>query len=94
MSLNRNSTVPFIFSKEHLRMQIDAGLHIRCSPAFRRELAQAFQVSRMTASRHSSYWRKMVFSSRVGKGTFVRRPSIAQELRFSPALPKISASAA
>jgi GntR family transcriptional regulator len=85
MSLDHNSTVPlYIQLKEHLRMQIDAGVYTSGArlPS-ERELAQAFQVSRMTARQALQLLAKDGFiSSRVGKGTFVRRPSIAQELRF------------
>jgi GntR family transcriptional regulator len=85
MPLDHDSTVPlYIQLKEHLRAQIEAGVYPSGTrlPS-ERELAQAFQMSRMTARQALQLLAKDGFiSSRVGKGTYVRRPRIAQELRF------------
>jgi len=82
--LNHDSTVPlYIQLKEHLRLQIERGAY---PPGTRlpseRELAKSYQVSRMTARQAIQLLVKDGFvSPRVGKGTYVRKPRIAQELR-------------
>jgi GntR family transcriptional regulator len=85
MSLDHDSTVPlYIQLKELLRAQIEAGVYPSGArlPS-ERELAQAFQMSRMTARQALQLLAKDGFiSSRVGKGTFVRQPPIAQEMRY------------
>jgi GntR family transcriptional regulator len=85
MLLDHGSTVPlYIQIKEYLRMQIEAGVYPSGArlPS-ERELAQEFRVSRMTARQALQLLAKDGFiSPRVGKGTYVRRPRIAQELRF------------
>jgi GntR family transcriptional regulator len=85
MSLDHGSTAPlYIQLKEHLRKQIEAGVYPSGArlPS-ERELAQAFQVSRMTARQALLLLVKDGFiTSHVGRGTYVRRPRIAQELRF------------
>jgi GntR family transcriptional regulator len=85
MPLDHESTTPlYIQLKEHLRMQIEAGVF---PPGARlpseRELAQTFQMSRMTVRQALQLLAKDGFvTSHIGKGTYVRRPRIAQELRF------------
>ena len=85
MLLDRDSTIPlYIQLKEYLRTQIEAGVYATGTrlPS-ERDLAQAFQVSRMTARQALQLLAQDGFvSSHVGKGTYVRRPRIAQELRF------------
>jgi GntR family transcriptional regulator len=85
MRTDHDSTVPlYIQLKEHLRAQIEAGVYPSGArlPS-ERELAQTFQVSRMTARQALQLLAKDGFvTSRVGKGTYVRQPRIAQELRF------------
>ncbi|RPJ39201.1 MAG: GntR family transcriptional regulator [Planctomycetaceae bacterium] len=83
MLLDHGSTIPlYIQLKEHLRTQIETGVYPSGArlPS-ERDLAQAFQVSRMTARQALQLLAKDGFiSSRVGKGTYVRRPKIAQDL--------------
>lgn len=85
MSLDHGSNVPlYVQLKEHLRMQIEAGVYESGTrlPS-EREMAQTFQVSRMTARQALQLLAKDGYiSSRVGKGTYVCRPKIAQELGF------------
>jgi GntR family transcriptional regulator len=85
MSLDHDSTVPlYIQLKEYLRAQIETGVYPSGArlPS-ERELAHAFQMSRMTARQALQLLAKDGFiSSRVGKGTYVRQPPIAQEMRF------------
>lgn len=85
MPINHDSTIPlYIQLKEHLRIQIETGVYPSGArlPS-ERDLAEAFQVSRMTARQALQLLAKDGFtSSRVGKGTYVRRPKIAQELGF------------
>jgi GntR family transcriptional regulator len=85
MLLDHESTTPlYIQLKEHLRMQIEAGVYPTGTrlPS-ERELAQAFQASRMTIRQALQLLAKDGFiTSHPGRGTFVRRPRIAQELRF------------
>ena len=85
MYLNHDSTVPlYIQLKEHLRMQIETGIYpVGARLPSERELAQLYNVSRMTARQALQLLAKDGFThSRVGKGTYVRQPRIAQELRF------------
>src|SRR5690554_3980081 len=83
MTLDRDSTVPlYIQLKEHLRTQIEQG-HYAAGARIpsERELAQAFHVSRMTARQALQLLATDGFiASRVGKGTFVLKPRIDQEL--------------
>jgi GntR family transcriptional regulator len=85
MPLDHESTTPlYIQLKEHLRMQIEAGVYPSGArlPS-ERELAQTFQMSRMTVRQALQLLAKDGFvTSHIGKGTYVRRPRIAQELRF------------
>ncbi|HML21963.1 MAG TPA: GntR family transcriptional regulator [Aggregatilinea sp.] len=83
MTIDRDSTVPlYIQLKEHLRQQIENGSY---APGSRlpseRELADTFQVSRMTARQAIRLLATDGFiSAHVGKGTFVLKPRIDQEL--------------
>lgn len=85
MTLDRDSTIPlYIQLKEHLRLQIEDGQYSSGArlPS-ERELAQTFQVSRMTARQALQLLATDGFiSARVGKGTFVLKPRIDQELRL------------
>jgi GntR family transcriptional regulator len=84
MALNHNTTIPlYIQLKEHLRQQIETGTYPSGSrlPS-ERELAEMFQVSRMTARQALQLLATDGFiSAHVGKGTYVRKPRIDQELR-------------
>ncbi len=83
MTIDRDSTVPlYLQLKEHLRQQIENGVY---PPGSRlpseRELADTFQVSRMTARQAIRLLATDGFiSAHVGKGTFVLKPRIDQEL--------------
>jgi GntR family transcriptional regulator len=85
MQLDHDSTIPlYIQLKEYLRTQIETGVYATGArlPS-ERDLAQTFQVSRMTARQALQLLAQDGFvTSHVGKGTYVRRPRIAQELRF------------
>jgi len=85
MELKHNSNTPlYIQLKEILREQIEEGTYASGArlPS-ERELAQAYGVSRMTARQALLLLAQEGFtSSRVGKGTFVQRPQIDQELRL------------
>lgn len=83
MTLDRDSTVPlYIQLKEHLRTQIEQGRYATGAriPS-ERELAQTFHVSRMTARQALQLLATDgLITSRVGKGTFVLKPRINQDL--------------
>ncbi len=85
MTLNPDSTVPlYVQIKEHLRQQIESGVYpLGARLPSERELSRTFQVSRMTARQALQLLASDGFvSARVGKGTFVKKPRIDQELRF------------
>jgi GntR family transcriptional regulator len=84
MILNHDSTPLYIQLKEHLKAQIEAGVY---GPGMRlpseRELANHFQVSRMTARQAIQLLAADgLISAHVGKGTYVLKPRIDQELQF------------
>ena len=84
MSLHHDSPVPlYIQIKDLLQKQIENGAYaIGARLPSERELAQRFNVSRMTARQAlQSLAQEGLTSSRVGKGTFVSPPRINQELR-------------
>lgn len=73
----------YIQMSEHLQRQIQAGVYpVGCKLPSERELAEQFQVSRMTARQavQELVQRGQAYSQ-VGKGTFVSPPKIHQELR-------------
>jgi GntR family transcriptional regulator len=85
MILKRDSTIPlYLQLADHLRSQIEARTY---PPGSRlpseRELAEQFDVSRMTARQALLQLAQDGFiASHVGKGTYVCQPRIAQELNF------------
>lgn len=84
MTLHHDSPVPlYVQIKDLLQTQIETGAYVigQRLPS-ERELAQRFNVSRMTARQAlQSLAQEGLTSSRVGKGTFVSPPRINQELR-------------
>ena len=82
MTLDRDPRFSLYPAHEHLRTQIEQG-HYAAGARIpsERELAQAFHVSRMTARQALQLLATDGFiASRVGKGTFVLKPRIDQEL--------------
>jgi GntR family transcriptional regulator len=84
VTLHHDSPVPlYVQIKDLLQTQIETGAYVigQRLPS-ERELAQRFNVSRMTARQAlQSLAQEGLTSSRVGKGTFVSPPRINQELR-------------
>lgn len=84
MTLLHDSPVPlYLQIKDLLLKQIETGAYtIGARLPSERELAQRYQVSRMTARQAlQQLAQEGVTHSRVGKGTFVSAPKIKQELR-------------
>lgn len=84
VSLHHDSPVPlYIQIKDLLQKQIENGVYaVGARLPSERELAQKFNVSRMTARQAlQGLAQEGLTSSRVGKGTFVSPPRINQELR-------------
>lgn len=84
LKLNPDYSVPlYIQLKEHLQMQIEAGVYAAGArlPS-ERQLAEDFNLSRMTARQALQLLSQDgLTQSRVGKGTYVRQRRIDQELR-------------
>lgn len=84
MALNPNHPTPlYVQIKELLQHQIESGVFaIGDRLPSERELAEQHNVSRMTARQALQLLQQNGYSrSQVGKGTFVHRPEIDQELR-------------
>jgi GntR family transcriptional regulator len=84
MAIQHNSPVPlYLQIKEYLRLQINDGVFpIGSRLPSERELAQRFQVSRMTARQAlRSLGHEGFADSSAGKGTYVRLPKIDRQLR-------------
>jgi len=84
VTLHHDSPVPlYVQIKDLLQKQIETGAYaIGQRLPSERELAQRFNVSRMTARQAlQGLAQEGLTSSRVGKGTFVSPPRINQELR-------------
>lgn len=84
MSLQHESAVPlYVQIKNLLQKQIESGVYsVGARVPSERELAERYQVSRMTARQAlQALAQDGLIHSRVGKGTFVSTPKIDQELR-------------
>lgn len=83
-SLNPNSATPlYLQLKQQLHRQIESGFYaIGARLPSERELAETYNVSRMTARQALlALGQDGLTSSRVGKGTFVSRSRLDQSLR-------------
>ena len=84
MEIQHNSPVPLYHQiKEHLRLQIKNGAYrIGARLPSERELAQMYEVSRMTARQALQLLAQEGFAGfSPGKGTYVRLPRIDRQLR-------------